>query len=144
MSVAPSSQIDLRATLDELERLSRWIGGLAEMHHLPQRLAFQLDLCLTEIVTNVICHAYTQAPAPADAVAVRFVRQSSQVVLQIEDRGVAFDPVSHVLPELPSSLAEASTGGWGLRLVRKFAETLHYQRDGELNRLTMVFPAPLG
>jgi anti-sigma regulatory factor (Ser/Thr protein kinase) len=98
-----------------------------------------VDLCLTEIVTNIISHGYAQTTAPTDAVMVEFARESAQLVVQVEDSAVEFDPVAHVLPQLPSSLDEARIGGSGLRLVRQFADRLDYRREGGVNRLTMIF-----
>jgi anti-sigma regulatory factor (Ser/Thr protein kinase) len=139
MSAQPSSHITLRARVQELERLSRWIANLSEAHHLLPRLASHVELCLTEIVTNIISHAYAQITPPTDAVIVSFARQNAQVVVQVEDGGVAFDPVAHVLTALPISLDDARIGGNGLRLVRQLADRLDYRREGAVNRLTMVF-----
>ncbi len=139
MGAQPSSQILLRAQLDELGRLSRWIAELSEAHHLPPRLASHMDLCLTEIVTNAIIHGYAQVTAPTDAVKVDFARGSAAVVCRIEDRGIAFDPVTHALPPLPASLDDAPIGGSGLRLVRQFADQLDYHRESGINHVTVVF-----
>jgi anti-sigma regulatory factor (Ser/Thr protein kinase) len=98
-----------------------------------------MDLCLTEIVTNIISHAYAQTMAPADAVSVNFTWERAQAIVQVEDCGVAFDPVAHVLPQLPTSLDNAGIGGSGLRLVRHFVDRLEYRREAGVNRLTMVF-----
>ena len=54
-------------------------------------------------------------------------------------RGAAFDPLTHVLDPLPTSLEEAKVGGSGLRLVRRFADRLNYRREGGINHLTVVF-----
>jgi anti-sigma regulatory factor (Ser/Thr protein kinase) len=140
MSAQTSSHIILGADVQELERLSGWIGKLIETHDLPSPLSSHLELCLTEIVTNILSHGYAQASAPKDAVIVSFTRERAQLVVQIEDSAVAFDPVAHALPPLPTSLEEARIGGSGLRLVRQFAHRLDYRRVGGVNRLTMVFP----
>lgn len=139
MSVQLSSQIVLKAQVQELERLSRWLAELSETHHLSPQLASHLDLCLTEIVTNCIIHGYARSPAPTDAVIVSFTRQSARIVCCIEDRGIAFDPLAHVLAPLPTSLEHAQIGGSGLRLVRRFAQQLDYRREGGTNHLSLVF-----
>lgn len=55
------------------------------------------------------------------------------------DDGAPFDPTAYVLPELPSSLADASGGGRGIRLVRHFADQLLHRRKADGNQLTLVF-----
>lgn len=139
MSTPLSSQIVLQAQVQELERLGRWIAELSEAHHLPPQLAAHVDLCLTEIVTNCIIHGYAHMAAPTDAVIVSLARHNAQVVCCIDDRGVAFDPLAHVLAPLPASLQDAPIGGSGLRLVRRFADRLDYRREGGINHLTVVF-----
>jgi anti-sigma regulatory factor (Ser/Thr protein kinase) len=142
MSTESSAQLALRAEISELARLHRWLEGLCELHQLPARLAFQLDLCLTELVTNVINYGYPETAAPEEAVAVRFARNPAEVVVEIVDRGVEFDPLGYVPPPKPRTLDEASTGGRGLLLVRQFAGQLRYRREQGQNRLVLIFPAP--
>jgi anti-sigma regulatory factor (Ser/Thr protein kinase) len=139
MNAEPASQIILQARVQELERLSDWIARVCEAHHLAPLLASHVDLCLTEIVTNCIVHGYAQVTPPCDAVIVDFARQGGQIVCRIADRGVAFDPLAHELPPLPTSLEQAKIGGAGLRLVRKFAAQLNYRHDGAFNLMTVVF-----
>jgi serine/threonine-protein kinase RsbW len=129
----------LQAQLQELVRLSLWIAEMCATNHLPPRLAAHVDLCLTEIVTNCIIHGYARTPAPTDAVTISFSRQRAQVVCCIDDRGVAFDPLAHEPDPLPTSLDDAKVGGSGLRLVRRFADQLNYQRENGINHLTVVF-----
>src|SRR5262249_55921469 len=142
MSAQPSAQLTLRAEISELQRLHRWLQELCELHQLPDRLAFQLDLCLTELVTNVISYGYTGTEAPEAAVAVQFSRNPADVVVEIVDHGVEFDPLTYVPRSQPRTLDEASAGGRGLVLVRRFAGELQYRRVHGQNRLVLIFPAP--
>jgi anti-sigma regulatory factor (Ser/Thr protein kinase) len=141
MSTEPSAQLALRAEIGELTRLHHWLESLCEQHQLPERLTFQLDLCLTELVTNVISYAYPGA-ATEQAVAVQFLRNPAGVVLEIVDHGVEFDPLTYTPKPQPHTLEEASPGGRGLLLVRQFAGELQYRREQGQNRLVLIFPAP--
>jgi anti-sigma regulatory factor (Ser/Thr protein kinase) len=137
MDSEPSSGIVLRTRPDELSRLALWTAGLAEKCSLARALAQRIDLCLTEIVTNVVDYGY--ADGRGGAVAVYFWGQSDRVVFRIDDEGVPFDPTSFVPPDLPHSLADATIGGRGIRLVRHYANEIHYRRNAETNQLTLVF-----
>jgi sigma-B regulation protein RsbU (phosphoserine phosphatase) len=103
---------------------------------------FQLDLCLTEWVTNVIDYAYPAGQAPDDAIVVQLVRETADVLVQIADRGIPFDPVAYVPKAAAQTLEEADAGGRGLLLVRKFATHLHYDREQGCNRFSLRFSAP--
>jgi anti-sigma regulatory factor (Ser/Thr protein kinase) len=142
MHTEPSSQLTLRAQPSELGRLNSWIQGLCELHQLPERVSFQLDLCATELVTNVISYAYPQGQAPQEAVALRFERNPAEVLLELVDWGVEFDPLAYVPAPPPRTLEEASIGGRGLLLVRRLAGQLLYSREPGCNRLVLIFPAP--
>ncbi|HKT72526.1 MAG TPA: ATP-binding protein [Steroidobacteraceae bacterium] len=142
MSLEPSEHIALRAEVSELERLNRWVERLCEYHELPERVALQLDICLTEVVTNIISYAYPETTRSMSAVAVRFALRRPEVAVEIEDHGVPFDPLAYIPAQPASTLEDSQVGGHGLRLVRKFAGEMRYRRDGSLNRLRLTFALP--
>ena len=144
MSIEPPAQLALRAEMSELDRLRSWLEALCELHQLPARLAFQLDICLTELVTNVISYGYPDKQPPAQAVAVQFARNPAEVVVEILDQGVEFDPLAYVPAPQARTLEEAQIGGRGLLLVRQFAGQLHYRREPGRNRVILIFAAPPG
>ena len=131
-------RILLQAEFAELERLTNWVAALRNALRLPERTAHDVDLCLTELVTNIASYAYPGGETHKP-VEIRASRDGDRLVVEIEDEGVPFDPGAYVLPELPKSLAEAAIGGRGLRLVRHFSDDIIYRRDGGMNRLTLVF-----
>jgi anti-sigma regulatory factor (Ser/Thr protein kinase) len=138
MDIEPSSGIVLRTQPEELSRLALWTASLAESCSLSPILAHRIDLCLTEIVTNVVDYGY--ADGTSGAVSVHFWGgDSERVVFRVDDEGVPFDPTSFVPPQLPRVLADATIGGRGIRLVRHYANEIHYRRDAGTNQLTLVF-----
>jgi len=137
MATEPPSQIVLQTRLTQLPQLEHWVHSLAGQFAWPPPLVHRIDLCLTELVTNIISYGY---PAGGGgAVSVRCWAQAEQVVLRIDDDGSAFDPTSCVLPGLPTSLADASSAGRGIRLVRHFSDEWHYRRSAVGNELTLKF-----
>jgi anti-sigma regulatory factor (Ser/Thr protein kinase) len=140
MASEPSSQMMMRAKFERLAELEHWIQTLAVEFLLPPSLVQRIDLCLTELVTNVIGYGY---PDGANGtISIRFWRQPEQIVIRIDDDGVPFDPTGYVLPALPGTLAEASSGGRGIRLVRHFADALQHLRVASGNQLTLSFRCP--
>jgi anti-sigma regulatory factor (Ser/Thr protein kinase) len=133
----PSSLFQMRATLEQLPQLERWVSALPSQFTLRSGLLPRIDLCLAEIVTNLICHGYPDGEA--GMVEIRLSRHADRVEICIEDDGRAFDPTAYVPPALPGSIAEAPIGGRGIRLVRHFADELRHRRDAGHNQLTLVF-----
>jgi sigma-B regulation protein RsbU (phosphoserine phosphatase) len=140
MASEPSSQMVMPARLERLVDLEHWVEKLAVEFLLPRSLVQRIDLCLTELVANVIGYGY---PDGSDGtISIRFWRQPEQIVVCIDDDGVPFDPTRYVLPDLPSTLADASSGGRGIRLVRHFADALQHLRGASGNQLTLLFRCP--
>jgi serine/threonine-protein kinase RsbW len=142
VATEPSSQIVLRAQLAQLTQLEHWVQGLAGQFAWPPPLAHRIDLCLTELVTNII--SYGDADGRSEAVRIRCWAQDEQIEIRIDDDGSAFDPTSYVLPGLPTSLDDANSAGRGIRLVRHFADEVHYLRGASVrgapeNQLTLIF-----
>lgn len=137
MATEPSSQIVLQARLEQLPELEHWIGRLSIESLLSPSLAQRIDVCLTELVCNVISYGYPDGKA--GTICIRLWRQPEQIVIRMDDDGAPFDPTGYVLSELPRSLADASGGGRGIRLVRHFADELLHRRNADGNQLTLVF-----
>ena len=140
MATEMSSQIVMQAKLEQLPKLERWLEALAVEFLLPASVVHRIDLCLTELVTNLIGYGYPDGTV--GTVRIHGWRQAEQVLIRIEDDGVPFDPTAYVSPGLPSSLAEAAVGGRGIRLVRHFTDALHHVRRVEGNELTLIFRSP--
>jgi serine/threonine-protein kinase RsbW len=99
------------------------------------------ELCLDELVTNVVRYAWTDATsATSHAIHVAVDRTPSELEIVVQDDGRPFDPTAAILPPLPHSLEEAAPGGRGLLLVRSIAPRLSYERRDDANRVTLGFP----
>jgi serine/threonine-protein kinase RsbW len=124
----------------EVPRAAVWLGRIAEDLGVPVSIARRLDLCLEEAVLNVIDHAYDDRRA--HEIVLRLERRGDELLLTVEDDGRAFNPLE-VPPSQPArSLEEAPVGGWGLPLIRRFADGRRYERVAGRNRLTLSVRQP--
>jgi anti-sigma regulatory factor (Ser/Thr protein kinase) len=137
MAAEPSSQIAIRSSIEQLAALEHWIEKLALQFDLPAPLVHRIDLCLTELVSNIISYGYPHGEP--GTVRILFWHQPEQLVIRIDDDAIAFDPTSCALPGLPSSLEDATSGGRGIRLIRHFTDELHHVAGAAGNQLTLVF-----
>jgi serine/threonine-protein kinase RsbW len=134
---AASTCLVIDNRLPELLRMSAWIEACAQDHAVSQIQAQYIDLCATELVTNVIDYGFEdEAPHP---IALHLHIDDARITLEIEDDGKPFDPVE--TPERPRStdLDKGRVGGWGIGIVRHFADDMRYCRADGRNRLTVVF-----
>lgn len=136
VSVGPGSALLLERERSEMHRFSEWLDARLEALGVGGNAAYAVRLCLEEAVLNVIVHG-----AGTSRIAVALDRVEDGVVAQLEDGGPAFDPVAFVPPPTPRSVDEAACGGFGIRLMRRYATSLAYQREDGANRLVLRFDA---
>jgi phosphoserine phosphatase RsbU/P len=121
----------------ELRRLSAWVRAYAGEAGLDQDLTDRVDLCLDEALINIIRHGYEDGRRDSIAVSLELVHDRLHAV--VADAGREFDPLQHPTPVAPTTLDEAPVGGFGIHLMRSFADALEYRREGERNILTLHF-----
>ncbi len=130
----------LQSQLSELQQVPPWVERLASLHSIPADTQFAIDLCLEEVLSNVIRHGY--ACEPDHSITVQFkVPRENYFVFVIEDHAPPFNPVAS--PELPpvNSIDDTVAGGQGIRLLRQFANALEYEATPSGNRLSIGFSA---
>jgi phosphoserine phosphatase RsbU/P len=138
---ARTERITLGRAQPEIAKLAPWIAAAAETLPIPRSLVFAVQLCLEEAVTNVIEHgAGAGGPEP---ITIALARHGDTLTARIEDDGPPFDPTRAEPRALAETVAEAASGGFGLRLIRQHARTASYERAAERNCLTLTFQASL-
>ena len=115
---------------------SAWARGLAQAAGLPEDRAYALDLCVVEIVSNVVDHSYRGAPGE---IRVDLDIGPGGAIVTILDQGPAFDPLSVAAPAMAVSLEDASVGGLGIQMVRSTATGCRYERRDGRNAFTAWF-----
>ena len=123
--------------LSELARVAVWVNAWAQTQRVPSQLAERLDLCSTEVVTNIMMHGC--AHGGSHRISLRLDRQDERLALEIQDDGLAFDPRQVDRPQPATSLDEAAIGGLGVQLARRFSDEWHYSRADGCNCSTLIF-----
>lgn len=116
---------------------SEWVQALAEEFGLTHEDLYRVDLCLSELVTNVVSYADPDfAGLPLE---VRAAVDERSATLTLIDAAQPFDPLSRPPPPVAQTIGEMQVGGQGIHLVRNFSDACRYERSGERNRLELVF-----
>jgi anti-sigma regulatory factor (Ser/Thr protein kinase) len=135
------------ATSSELTRVSEWVRAWMRANGLSDETADRVDLCSTEIVTNIIAHAYAD-DAARHGITLSLDRSGDAVRLEVVDDGRPFNPLTAAPPPAPTSADDVAIGGRGIPIVRHFADDLRYERVDGTNRLTVLHrchhPSPRG
>ncbi|RZL88982.1 MAG: ATP-binding protein [Variovorax sp.] len=134
----PEASLIVGNEIGELPRVSAWVQDWAERQRLPARVAQNLDLCSTEVVTNIMNYGCSDG---AKRILLRLGWQGGDVALEVEDEGSMFDPRQVPQPAPAASVQDARVGGWGIPIVRHFSDGLHYRHEDGRNCLTLLFRA---
>jgi serine/threonine-protein kinase RsbW len=131
-------ELTIGANGAEVRRASEWLATSCRRRNVPQALIERLELCLHEVLANVINHGGSTAlSAPIRLMLeISLEHGCSKVSVTVSDAGVAFDPQFTPRQELPRTLGEASEGGLGLVMIRRCSDWLDYRHQDGLNHLT--------
>jgi serine/threonine-protein kinase RsbW len=130
-------QLILRSQIEQLQLVPPWIEALAVEHMIPTDIQYAMNLCLEEILSNIIRHGY--GGNPDHKIVVRYVPADKFSVLVIDDEAPHFNPLTIDQRPIEETLDGTRIGGLGIRLVRGFATIVEYEPTPSGNRLTIGF-----
>ena len=127
----------LRNDLVELERLGDLLAAFAQRCGWPELTTRELELALDEVVTNIISYAYEDEAS--HEIRVRVASAEGRIIVEVEDDGVPFDPVSSAPePVIDGAMDARPIGGLGWHLVRSVVDELRYRREAGKNIVTLT------
>lgn len=143
-ALTPAHELHIQPDPPSLREASLWLAERCRKHSVPQEMIDRLDLCLNEVLANLIDHAgpgVLSTPVelvlePGDPSA------GTPLSLKVRDAGAPFDPTASPSPTAPTELAETGIGGLGLVMVRRFCDEMRYRRVRDLNELTLCLAWP--
>ena len=119
----------------------RWacmaVRGILEGLRLDDDDLFQVELAVSEAVTNTLRHAY--GGKPGHEITLRLIVEARRLVIEVSDTGVALDPARIENADLPSMREpQADHGGRGLFLIREAMDDVRLTQADGRNTLTLV------
>ena len=135
----PTLQLVLKNDSFELERLAEAFDDFADRHEVSDQARFQLQLCLEEMVLNVINYGFDDDAEHEIHVDFDFQIDSRTITVNILDDGRRFDPLTEVPePDVEAKLEDRTVGGLGVHFVRTFMDGASYRHERGRNRLTLT------
>lgn len=121
---------------------ARWLQSLGEQFHFSHDDQYRMDLCLEELVTNIV--NYSGAQYANQPIELHALITPQSVTLRFVDPCAPFDPLSLPPPAPVQSIEEFKIGGQGVHLVREFSDACRYEYRDAHNQLELEFKlAPL-
>ncbi len=132
-----SITIRLCVDVHEIERLNRLVRHFGELHEIPGRTLYAVNLALDELVSNVVLYGFENPPPRGHEIVVRVETNDGELCATVEDTGREFDPLRAPVPDLDAPLSKRQVGGLGIHLVRSLMDGVDYRRHGDKNVLTV-------
>jgi anti-sigma regulatory factor (Ser/Thr protein kinase) len=128
-------KLELQGTPLEVMRAVEALEAYGEEKEIPPKILFGLTLALEECGSNIVNHALKRAPD--QTFTVTFEHSPDQILIELRDHGVEFDPT--VAP-ISDGIADDDEppGGWGIFLVRKYTDEMKYTRENGDNVLRLI------
>ena len=133
-------------TIDDISAAAQWVETIAFEQQFPEQLVFALQVCLEELLTNVVRHGgakssgdLSEIPIPPLSVEISISTGDQRVSMTVEDNGKPFDVVNAPAHRIDQPLDEVQPGGLGIQLIRNFASSIAYEQAGLGNRVIVEF-----
>jgi serine/threonine-protein kinase RsbW len=127
--------LELHATPGEVMRAVETLQEFAQAQGLPERTIFGLALALEECGSNIVNHALQRDAQKQFQVVIE--RSGNTFVIELRDGGPEFDPTAAAARK-PQAEEDDLPGGWGIQLVRRYTDEIHYAREGNENVLRLI------
>ncbi|MDD5727123.1 MAG: ATP-binding protein [Victivallales bacterium] len=123
----------------ELELLCAEVNEIAADNKFSEQLIFCLNVCLEEMLTNIIKYAYDDEAR--HKIEIRMEVANEIITLTIIDDGHEFNPLEMEKPDTTLDLQHREIGGIGIFLTCQMANKIVYERKGDRNYLR-IFLTP--
>jgi len=128
-------KLEFKNTLPDLSKALDTALNWLTPFNLPADASYLTILAMEELATNTINFGYTDNEE--HLIGVELNIESDRLMVQYVDDGVYFNPLDVQEPDTSLPVEERPTGGLGILLLRKIADTMTYLREHEKNLVSI-------
>ena len=127
--------LTLPCDVSEIPRLAEMVEEVCEEVGFSSTTTMQMNLALEEAVVNVMDYAY---PAGLEGdVTIETEANAERIKFVIIDSGQPFDPTTKEEVDITLPAEERAIGGLGIHLIRRYMDSINYERIEGRNILTL-------
>lgn len=127
--------LEIHATCGEVMFAVEALQRFAQARGLPEKTIFNLALALEEAGSNIVNHALLRDNQKTFHV---MIEQTGDIFLiELRDCGPQFDPTIAAAGKLQTE-EDVPPGGWGIQLIRRSLDEVHYRREAGENVLRLI------
>ncbi len=128
-------KLTLPNDIETIPQMSEFVEMACEEAGFDISTTMSLNLAIEEAVVNVMSYAYPEGER--GYVDIEASAENGGITFRIIDSGKPFDPTSQGEVDTTLSAEQRSIGGLGIHLVRSIMDSVTYQRDADMNILTL-------
>ena len=125
------------AKTEFLNDLLGFVDEILDSFECPMKVQTAICVALEEVFVNVAHYAYGGGDGDVE-LCVGFDAESRTMTFRMEDKGVPFDPLKKLDPDITLSAEEREIGGLGIFITKKTMDSVTYAYENGKNILTMT------
>lgn len=134
-SVNRQRSFAVKNDIAELGGVLDGIRAWCRENSLSEEFAYELNLIVDEVVSNVIRHGYRDGKE--HVLKFHLELAGDDLVMEVVDDGVHFNPLIIPPPDTSKPMEERPAGGLGIYLVKNLSDRVEYRRESNNNFLTL-------
>jgi serine/threonine-protein kinase RsbW len=111
--------------------------------NLADSKAFAMQVCLEELMSNIVQHGQSRSGSKPTQVAllisIKIDAFVDRTVMTVEDNGRPFNVARARAKSINRPLDQIQPGGLGIHLIKSFASNVNYSRTAKGNRVVLEF-----
>ena len=124
-------ELTIAATVENIETVTDFVNEQLEALDCPMKAQMQIDIAIDELFGNIAHYAYHPEVGNA-TVRVEVTEEPLAVIVTFIDKGMTYDPLRAVEPDITLSAEERNLGGLGIYMVKKSMDEITYEyKDGK-------------
>src|SRR5262245_26736892 len=150
MSLSPRERFQgswhhqFRGDMREISCAASWMESIAADLNLADSKAFAMQVCLEELMSNIVQHGKSPSNSRLTQVApllisIKLDAFVDRTVMTVEDNGRPFNVVQAPAKSIDRPLEQLQPGGLGIHLIKSFASDVKYSRTENGNRVVLEF-----
>lgn len=124
-------ELTIAATVENIGTVTDFVNEQLEALDCPMKAQMQIDIAIDELFGNIAHYAYHPDVGNA-TVRVEVTEEPLAVIVTFIDKGMPYDPLRAVEPDITLSAEERNLGGLGIYMVKKSMDEITYEyKDGK-------------
>lgn len=127
--------IELKATRDNFNLFIGFLKSFMSNNGISSGDEGKVLLASEEIIVNIIDYAY---PVGNGTISININKTENAIRATFSDSGKPFNPLTAPETDINLPLEERGIGGYGILMVKKFMDSVHYEYKNGKNCLTII------